>query len=64
MSGKRRDARGVFGGEGGTGLRPRTADKAFQSLLFLSIREAKNLFDVIAQLQRAEGVRFEVSLKS
>ena len=26
--------------------------------------QAKNLFDVIAHLQRAEGVRFEVSLKS
>ena len=26
--------------------------------------QAKNLFDVIAHLQRAEGLRFEVSLKS
>ena len=26
--------------------------------------QAKNLFDVIAHLQRAEGVRFEVSLKT
>ena len=26
--------------------------------------QAKNLFDVIAHLQRTEGVRFEVSLKS
>lgn len=26
--------------------------------------QAKNLFDVIAHLQHAEGVRFEVSLKS